>query len=330
MSSDLINDWFQKKLGYGLIANDQYGVLKRTAALITASRITPERLRHRLNVSRTSAEKLDHIKQAFLDRPIDPLTPWTFFRGMFEGEHRFLSGALTTWDSEPVLTGDLLTEVFRTVQAWGSKVQTITGKDPMVHLCRTNTVMNRGEGLSGGDFGLIIQFRQDLFISLVIQVKLVHNLSAEVHHYVAATDELQRDTLNRVPNLGHYLFIRKKFADQSALPPLMRSAHDVVCHMSLAGGNSFPAVRSGIDMAAYLAFGPGTAMGIGVRTDSPEDAAQVIFAGYPSLANALDRIFVLRLGSELDYNWDDIVAFEAARSNESTTEIDSNAAFSFG
>ncbi|MQB34742.1 hypothetical protein [Rhizobium rhizogenes] len=305
--ANFIEHCFDQRLGYGMFRNDRYGILARTADLIHTSLDAPEELQNAFIRAKDAESQIQTIMAATLNIPADPLPIWTLFRGLLEGAHRFVSRELKSWDNEGVLTGSLLTKLFDGVQAWGSQVVTATGRDPQLHLCRTNTVLNYGEGISGGDFGLIIQHGDDSFVSFVIQVKLVRYVSADVSHYVAATDEFQRDILNRTPGLGHYLFIRKRSRFGGGFAPVMISAQDVVAHIQATDGGSYPAMKAGVDMAAYLSFGPSAGVNIGVQTATPDDAVSVILNGYPDLMEALDRIYVIRAGSDWDYDWDYII-----------------------
>jgi hypothetical protein len=305
--ANFIEHCFDQRLGYGMFRDDQYGILARTADLIQASLDAPEELQCAFVRAIDSGPQIKAVMVDALNTPADPLPSWTLFRGLLEGAHKFVSRELRSWDTEGVLTGSLLTRLFDEVQVWGSQVVTATGRDPQLHLCRANTVLNKGEGISGGDFGLIIQRGDDSFVSFVIQVKLVKYATANVSHYVAAANEFQRDILNRTPGLGHYLFIQKRPQLGGGFAPVMISAQDVVAHIQAAGGGSYPAMKAGVDMAAYLSFGPSTDADVGVQTATPDDAVNVIVEGYPNLVEALDRIYVIRAGSDLDYDWDYII-----------------------
>ncbi|MGF6258546.1 hypothetical protein [Ensifer sp. LBL] len=304
--ADFLERCFDERLGYGMFRNDRYGILSRTADLMQASIEAPEELQGAFVRAQESAACLQDIAVA-LNNPADPLPTWTLFRGLLEGSHKFVSRELRSWDNEGVLTGGLLTKLFDEVQVWGSKVLTATGRDPQLHLCRANTVLNYGEGISGGDFGLIIQRGDHDFVSLVIQVKLVRYVSADVSHYVAETKEFQRDTLNKTPGLGHYLFIRKRWRRGGGFAPVMVSAEEVATYIQSYGGKSYPAMKAGVDMAAYLAYGTSMQAHVGVKSATPSDAVNVIFEGYPDLKEALDRIYVIRAGSDRDYDWDYII-----------------------
>ncbi|MBX5235289.1 hypothetical protein HJC02_23935 [Rhizobium sp. NLR4a] len=306
--ANFIESCFDRRLGYGMLINDRYGILGRTANLIQISSEAPEELKRAFVRAKNSRSQMKAVMTEALSTPTDPLPSWTLFRGLLEGAHRFVSRELKSWDNEGVLTGSLLTRLFDGVQVWGSQVVTATGRDPELHVCRANTVLNYGEGISGGDFGLIIQRGNDNFVSFVIQVKLVSYVSADVSHYVGATDQFQRDTLSRTPGLGHYLFIRKRSRFGGGFAPVMISAQDVVTHVQATEGRSYPAMKAGVDMAAYLSFGPSTGADIGVRTTTPDDAVQIILEGYPDLVEALDRIYVIRAGSEFDYDWNRIIS----------------------
>lgn len=312
------SDIFDRRIGYGFFSDALDGVLRRTCGILERSALTPPAFS--LAIRGIDTSSWDSVRPPFENAflgpdPIGQLHIWTLFRGLFEGEHTFCENGLPSWDHEGVLTGELLSRLVDAVKAMGLKVHTLTGKDPGLAFCRTNTVLDRGEAISGADFGLIIQHRDIGFVSFAIQVKRVEGDRADVSHTVRSSGELQRNLLNRTPGLGHYLFLHKPLADRSVPPPTMCPASVVVAETAKTGTDTFEVFDHSSDLAVYLTFGPfaDRPMRIGVLSQSADAAARCLLEGYPRLASALDKVIVIRAGHGRTYDWEALLQAEADR-----------------
>lgn len=315
-------DLIARRLGYGFFSSDRHRILQRTLKLIQYSQVAPAALQH--DIARLTPVNLTGaipiLERHLLSRPKSPYGHWTMFRGLFDAEHEFCRSTLKAWDDERTMMGELVNGMIQSVKTWGTKVTTALNVDPGFHFCRTNTVFNRGEQISGADFGLIIQDGSSGFKSLAIQAKKVSGRFADVSQMAGSTGETQLAKLTRAPRLGHYLFFMKRGINGAAPPPLMCPA--TIVQDRKRPNDTFDVLSNTCDMAAYLTFGMATpGIDAGVPTQSANDAVRVMFEGYPDLAHATDRIVVVRLGHSETLDWNAVIQHEAERALANTPPL---------
>lgn len=157
---------------------------------------------------------------------------WVLVQVLLRSQQQFTTKACSAPTKEETLTGELLGAITSHASFWAEKGQRLLqGANAKLQIGRIELQLNRREGVTGGDFGLIVEYERNgkiFYLPLIFQAKRYEGTTADVSQF-HDTRGYQYTVLNNQRCTAAYLFYhngKSKITDN--IPPLAKFVQDTL------------------------------------------------------------------------------------------------------
>lgn len=155
---------------------------------------------------------------------------WVLAQVLASAQQQFTSISCVTPTREEMLSGELLSAITSHASNWAEKSEQLLDRaNAKLQLGRIDLQIQQREGVTGGDFGLIIEYEKNgktVFLPLIFQAKRYEGKTADISQFNESRG-YQYDTLSKRKCAAAYLFYENGTATiNNTIPPLAKLVQD--------------------------------------------------------------------------------------------------------